>query len=205
MNAKAPFVSLLILIPLLVTKVAQSQEFVEGQHYSIIDDELTTNTQEVVEYFSFSCPGCYAIEPHIQKLQQQLPSKTVRRVHVPFGGRNAKLSQKAYVLMKMLNADENLTQIFSRIHRQKKTFNNENDLVAFFVSLGHNEVQIKTILSSFSADMMLRKMNAEAAAKGISSVPSIIINGRYQVNTNAVQSGISLARLTSFLDQAQDE
>jgi thiol:disulfide interchange protein DsbA len=112
---------------------ALAQDFIEGTHYSIIElAKQSSNSKEAVEYFSFSCPGCFAMENYIRPLHKALPSKEVRRVHMPFGGRNAKLSQKAFVLMELLDATQHHQDVFNRIHLQKKTFNDEQEIVTFF-------------------------------------------------------------------------
>ena len=186
---------------LLLSTFAHSQSFKEGTHYSIANGaKRLSKQQEAVEYFSFSCPGCYAMEPYIKALHEELPSINVRRVHLPFGGRKAKLSQKAFVLMQLLNAPQHHDAIFNRIHQQKNLFDNEQELISFFQELGHDELELTTALNSFSADSMLRTMNKEARKNFIQSVPTIIVNGKYKVNSRAIYSGTSLSALIKYLN-----
>lgn len=184
----------------LLSPFADSQSFVEGRHYSIVDNATQLSTsKEVVEYFSFSCPGCYAMEPHINTLQQQLPALSLRRVHLPFGGRKAGFSQQAFVLMELLKGSQHHQRVFERIHLQNNVFNNQQELIDFFQSLGYDELAVKQTLNSFATDNMLRKMNNEAKKKSIKLVPTIIVNGKYQVNVKAIYSGTSLAMLVEYL------
>lgn len=183
-----------------------SQSFVEGTHYSRIkqDAKVRTNSSkdrnEVVEYFSFSCPGCYAIEPTIKALVETRPNLTLRQVHMPFGGAKAKFSQKAFVLMTLLNAQEHRDSIFHRIHVKRNTFDSEDEIIDFFQSLGFERSQLETVLSSFAADTMVRKMNQEAVTNQIRSVPTIIVNNTYQVNVRAVNTKTDLAALVKYLE-----
>ena len=193
--------TVLFAATLLLSTQAHSQGFIEGTHYSIVDGaKQLSKQQETVEYFSFSCPGCYAMEPYVKGLQAELASINLRRVHLPFGGRKAKLSQKAFVLMELLNATQHHDAIFNRIHLQKNLFDTEQELIEFFQSLGYDEIELTTALNSFTADSMLRTMNNEARKNNIKSVPTIIVNGKYQVNSRAIYSGARLSALIEYLD-----
>jgi len=180
---------------------AVAQHFIEGTHYSNVKGtSRAANSNETIEYFSFSCPGCYVMETHIQTLEHALPSLNLRRVHLPFGGRKAKISQKAFVLMELLNAKQYYQDVFNYIHLDNGAFNNEQELVTFFQGLGYKKLDITNTLSSFSANTMLRKMNNEAIRNKIASVPTIIVNGKYQVNSQAIFSGVNLAELIQYLN-----
>ena len=200
-STMARFIKLIFLTAiLLLSQVAHSQSFVEGKHYSIVEGaSQLSRPKEIVEYFSFSCPGCYAMEPHIKTMQQQLPALNLRRVHLPFGGRKAGLSQKAFVLLELLNGSQHHQSVFDRIHVQNNVFNTQQELIDYFQELGYDKTQVKHALNSFSADTMLRKMNNETKKKGIGLAPTIIVNGKYQVNVKAVYAGTSLAALVEYL------
>ena len=193
--------SLIVSATLVMAQIAHSQNFVEGTHYSEINGAKESDTQEVVEYFSFSCPGCYFVEPHIQTLKKNLPLLKVRRVHMPFGGPKAKLSQKAFVTMKTLKAEQHSDAIFSRIHIKKNLFDSDQEIVEFFVSLGYQQKKVAQALNSFTADTLLRTMRQEAIKMQIDSVPTIIVNGRYKINTRLVGSETDLSALIEFLSQ----
>ena len=197
-----PVKVVLFCLALMLTHQALSQSFIEGTHYSIVESSKPpSKNKETVEYFSFSCPGCFAMEAHIGPLKAALPSLTLRRVHLPFGGRNAKLSQKAFVLIELLNANQHHQDVFNRIHLQNKAFNDEPELIAFFQTLGYDELEITKALNSFSADTLVRKMNNEAINYKVRTVPTIIVNGKYRVDVNAVFSGTDLTALIKYLNR----
>lgn len=197
---KILFKPLIVLVNLLLVQSALAEGFVEGTHFTIIKDTQVSESREIVEYFSFSCPGCNAIEPYVKALKQDLPSVRLRRVHVPFGGQRAKLSQRAFVLAKLLNAETHYEAIFNRIHQKRNVFNDEAELSQFFQDLGYDRITVENAMKSFSADHQIRKMNSETKKKGISSIPEIRVNGKYRVDTGAVYSGTDLAKLIEFLN-----
>lgn len=180
---------------------AQSQDFAEGTHYSIISDSPVTNEKGVTEYFSFSCPGCFAIEPHITALVGLQPKLNFRRVHMPFGGSNAKISQKAFALMESLDGAEHTDAIFSQIHVARKGFRRDQDVIDFFQGLGYERELLEKTINSFAVDAKIRNMNKVGSKMRIRSVPTIIVNGKYQVNVALIRSSAYLSALVDFLNQ----
>jgi len=189
----------LCLVMFVAVLPAHAQSFVEGTHYSVISAGSLSSTDEVVEYFSFSCPGCYAIEPTLNALQKARPSIPLRKVHMPFGGRNAKYSQQAFVLMQLLNVTEHTDKIFSRIHTERNLFSSSSEVIDYFVTLGFERDLVEKTSDSFAADTMIRTMNQQGQKSQISSVPSIVINRKYLVELKWVNSANDLANLIDYL------
>lgn len=184
-------------------QLAHSQSFDEGKHYTVIEQQQSLSEQqknEVVEYFSFSCPGCFTLEPSISALTNQQPSLNFRRVHMPFGGRKAKFSQKAFVLMELLKAQKHKDAIFKRLHVKRDLFDSDDEIITFFESLGYEPKLLKQTLESFTADTMTRTMNKEAMKMQIKSVPTVIVNGKYMVNIRSLSSTNQLPALVSYLN-----
>lgn len=196
----------LLVIWLATPFAAHAQKFIEGTHYSRIEQSIGAKAKagaeggELVEYFSFSCPGCYAMEPAIKALAKSRPDLQIRLVHTPYGGRKAKFSQRAFVLMSLLGAHEHRDRIFDRIHVQKNPFDSDEEIVSFFENLGYERSQLEANLNSFSADSLLRKMNLEIKRKRVQSVPSLIWNNSYSLNVRAVNSASELAALIKYLE-----
>lgn len=201
LNRGIMFFYLLLLAPFTVS----AQSFEEGTHYSVIEADSASKIPEVVEYFSFSCPGCYAIEPHISTLLKTRPVNKVRRVHMPFGGRKAKLAQKVFVLMKLLDGSKYKDAIFARIHSARNAFDNEEEIIDYFERLGYERIIVAQTLRSFSADTMVRKMNQLGIKNQIRIVPTIIVNGKYKVNIRAINSEKYLAALVQFLNGLSEQ
>lgn len=179
--------------------IANAQSFVEGQHYTVLESPISAEPNELIEFFSFSCPGCYAIEPSLQRLVENQPGLNLRRVHAPFGGKNAKYAQKAFVIMALLGEDNRKQLIFDRIHQQRNTFDSDQELIAYFTEFGHTESAVAGNLHSFSADAMIRKMNKELINNKITAVPTLIWAGKYQINLQALADLSALNELVRYL------
>lgn len=199
MNFKYIFITTILLF----SQNSLSEKFKEGVHYTVLNN--TQSEQGVVEYFSFSCPACFAIEPYISELEETLPSSQLRRIHVRFGGPEAQLSQQAFVLLELLGEDHYSAEIFARIHKKRDPFDTEEELIGFFKEKGHRPEKIENLLHSFSSEILLKKMNTETQKSRITQIPTIIIDGKYKINNQAIHSGIDLTGLLEHLNTLYKE
>lgn len=196
--------SFFLLLVFMFAQSSHAQTFVEGEHYSIVQVNAANpaskgESPSVVEYFSFACPGCYSMEPSIITLKKVVPELNLRRVHMPFGGANAKYAQKVFVLMQLLDAHQYKDAIFRRIHVARNSFNSDKEVVQFYTELGFESSRVEALLKSFSADGMIRKMNKDAVKYKVKSVPTIIVNDKYQINLGALPQSNSLVGIVNYL------
>ena len=77
-------------------------DLTEGKQYLVIEGQQRTAQPEVIEFFSFYCPHCYAFETqyHIpQKIAEALPEDTsFKQYHVDFLGRQSENLTRAWAL-----------------------------------------------------------------------------------------------------------
>ena len=154
---------------------------------------------QVVEYFSFSCPGCYAMESSVVNLEKVIKGLELSRVHMPFGGQHAKYSQKVFALMELLDAHQHKDAVFRRIHVSRNPFNSNDEIVGFYSDLGFEKAKVEAMLASFSADSLIRKMNKDAVKYKVKTVPTIIVNDKYEVNIRALPQTNSLLGIVQYL------
>lgn len=195
--------TLIVAALLLLSQFSYSQDFQEGRDYSTLEGQGAAESPGVVEYFSFSCPGCFAMEPYIKALDEKLAlsafSSKVRRVHTPFGGQKATLSQKAFALLSVLDAEQHHYAIFKRVQVERNVFNDESELIDYFQTLGYQRTLIEGALTSFTLDSLLRKMDSESKKLKIMTVPSLVVNGRFQINIKMIKSHQDLQTLVQYL------
>lgn len=197
--------SLILFLALILTTIsAHSQPFIEDTHYSLLSHNISPPTTRLVEYFSFSCPGCYALEPIIVALRKSQPEITFQRIHMPFGGRKAKLSQKVFALLRLLHAEEHEDKVFFRIHNRHDLFDNDDEILDFFSNLGYDREKTRKLLHSFALDNLIRTMNKQAVNSKIRSVPSLVMNGKYLINLSKLSSMAELEELLNHLETLAD-
>ncbi|RBW43989.1 thiol:disulfide interchange protein DsbA/DsbL [Psychromonas sp. B3M02] len=192
----------LFLLPLSV----QAADFEEGTHYDVIK-QTATDKPEVLEFFSFYCPHCFKFEPLMKNLEQELPDDvTVKKSHVNFlGGAMADEVTKAYAAADILGVKEEVTSIiFDQIHVQRKAINNEQDILDIFAKAGVSEKEAQGALASFPVNGMAAQMKRNTETFKVRGVPTLIVNGKYKVNTGSVKSTKEFVELVKFLTKKTD-
>ncbi|TEW54116.1 thiol:disulfide interchange protein DsbA/DsbL [Psychromonas sp. RZ22] len=187
----------------LLSLNVNAADFKEGTHYEVVS-QTATEKPEVLEFFSFYCPHCFKFEPLMKTLQQELPANVnIKKNHVNFiGGSMGPQITQAYAAAEVLNVKEKFTSIvFDEIHTQRKTINGEKDILAMFVKAGVEEKQAKAALASFPVNGLASQMKRNTENFKIRGVPTLIVNGKYKVNTGSVKSTKEFIELVRFLTQ----
>lgn len=189
----------LILFPLS----AQAVDFKEGVHYEVVK-QTATATPEVKEFFSFYCPHCFKFEPLMSNLKQQLPAQVaIKKVHVNFLGKEMgpELTQ-AYAAAEILQVEDKLSSlIFDQIHTQGKNINGREGVIELFEKAGISKQEAAGALASFPVSGIASQMKRDTETFAIRGVPTLIVNGKYKVNTGSVRSNTEFVELVTFLTQ----
>tara|TARA_R110001583_G_scaffold51161_2_gene159695 strand:- start:18773 stop:19381 length:609 start_codon:yes stop_codon:yes gene_type:complete len=192
----------LILLPLSI----QAADFKQGTHYEVVK-QTATSTPEVLEFFSFYCPHCFKFEPLMQQLKANLDEDVkIKKNHVNFLGQamGPKLTQ-AYAAAELLEVEDKVSSlIFDQIHTLRKAFTSDEDIVAIFEKAGVSKAEATAALASFSATGIASQMKRNTETFKIRGVPSLIVNGKYQVITSSVKSTDEFIELVAFLTKKTD-
>lgn len=176
-------------------------QFKENVNYEVIK-QVSTPTPEVMEYFSYFCPHCYQFEPIIQTLRKQLPSGvTFKRNPVAFlGGDMGPELQRAYAVADMLKVEDKITPVmFNQIHDLRKPPQNRDDVRAIFQKAGVDPKDYDSAVDSFAVTGMVAQYDRSTGDMNIRAVPSIIVNGKYLVKTEGIQSTEEYISLVKYL------
>ena len=196
-----------IIFLLLPFYSAQSIEYTEGDYYVEVEGDVTTK-KEITEYFSFYCPACYKQEPFMNELKAMLPADaTFKKNHVDgMPGREPTIElglTKALITAKLLKVEEQITAaIFNYIHVNKANFDNEKDIKNLFLLQGIDSKKLDKTFASFSVNMQAKKMQkntADLRRQGHTSVPTLIVNGKYKPVTKNIKSLDEYKQLILFL------
>lgn len=173
----------------------------EGKDYRLIKPPQRTVVAEgkieVVEFFWYACPHCYALEPIIDPWAAKLPEDVeFRRIHVRF--RQPSHQQIFYTLV-ALDQDEKLgMKVFEAIHKDRKRMNSVDEIVAWAGANGLDEAQFKSTFDSFGVSTQMRRAVQAVESFGVDSVPMLAVNGKYL--TSPAMAGSNQGVLT-ILDE----
>ncbi|WEM42278.1 thiol:disulfide interchange protein DsbA/DsbL [Photobacterium sp. DA100] len=185
----------------LLSLSVQAAKFTEGDYYKVLD--LPKSSSPVVtEFFSFYCPHCNSFEPIIQQLKKNLPDNAkLQKNHVSFmGGAMGKSMSKAYATSVVLGVEDKMTPVlFARVHDMQKPPRNDNELRQIFLDEGVSAEDFDGAFNSFAVNSMVNRFNKAFQDSGLTGVPAIIVNNKYQVEAGKVKSIDEYFELVNYL------
>ncbi|KPL92335.1 thiol:disulfide interchange protein DsbA/DsbL [Vibrio splendidus] len=186
---------------IMLSLSAHAAKFNEGEHYKVLDLEASKKPM-VTEFFSFYCPHCNSFEPIIQQLKQQLPKDAkLQKNHVSFMGGNMGLPMsKAYATMIALKIEDKMVPVmFNRIHTMNKPPRDEAELRQIFLDEGVDAKKFDAAYNGFAVDSMVRRFDKAFKDSGLSGVPAVVVNNRYLIDAQGINSLDEYFELVNFL------
>jgi thiol:disulfide interchange protein DsbA len=183
--------------------VANAATYEAGKHYDVLPQAQRTNVApgkvEVMEVFSYGCPACDHFQPTMKKLKAALPANA-QLAYLPASwnaAENWPTFQRAYLTAKSLGvADKAHDQMFEAIWDAggelaiqengpqsplKKKLPTIEDIARFY----------QRITGVKAADFV--------AASKVTGTPTLVVNGKYRINNDAIQTPDEFIGLVKFL------
>ena len=185
----------------LVLPVQAQQQLVAGRDYAVIDPVQPTDNPakiEVVEFFSYACPHCNDLNPHLAKWAAKLPSDvTLKRVPVSFIP-YYQLMAKLYYALETVGELQRLDEVvFNAMHNKGVVLRTDEDIIGWVAAQpGVDAKKFSDAYKSFSVASKVNRANQMAQAAKINGVPAIAVDGRYLVVGQNVKSHADLLALT---------
>src|SRR5699024_1059826 len=127
------------------------KRYLAGEHYQRIDEPIGYQGEQipVVEFFLYSCPHCYALEPSVSAWRKNLPEDVdFQRIPVPFGN-DGPFYARLFYASKALGVLERMhAKVFDAIHQQGKPLNNLPAARAFFAAHGVDDERFTQTFNS---------------------------------------------------------
>jgi len=163
---------------------AQADSIARPRDWTPVDPPVAVSappgTVDVVEFFSFACPYCYAFETPLEAwLARKPPAIRFRRSPVPFQ-RNFRNFQPLYFALEALGLADTLPRrVFDAVHQAHLQLDTPAGIAAF---MARNGVDADAFMAAFAADATAAKV-AQAdrlfEASGAGSVPTLMVQGRF--------------------------
>lgn len=184
-------------------------KFKEGVNYTRLVPAQPTlggaDKIEVAEFFWYGCPHCYDFEPYIDKWAKDKPAN-VRFVQI-----HAMWNQLLVIHARLYYTEQVLERngvikdpvafraiVFEEYHRRGNRLANEDVIQKFFERNGVSADDFKRTWNSFEVDQKMRVAADLARRYSISSVPMIVVNGKYR--TSAQEAG-GIDELLELIDE----
>ncbi len=142
---------------------------------------------EVVEFFWYGCPHCFAFEPALEGWVRTLPADVYFHPF-PFAFIGPVEHQKLFYALEDLGQRVALhDKIFDAIHVHNRHLNTESEITDFVAANGVDRAKFTAAFRSFDVATKVGRGKQVSSAWGIDGVPTLGIQGRYC--TSPAQAG----------------
>jgi len=188
----------LLLAQADVPATAADWKYEEGKHFvRMVPTQPTVGGAdkiEVAEIFWYGCNHCYDFETYVNRWLVNKPSN-VRFVRIPAVWNplvklHAQLYYTEEVLVKnekIANPEQFRAAVFAEYHRRGNRMASESSIQAIFERHGVSAEDFSSTWSSFEVSQKLRVAQDLARRYSITSVPAVVVNGKYR--TGASEAG----------------
>ena len=189
----------------LSTSLAAQEQYQEGVHYDLIEPAIHMGSSDgvvVTEFFSYGCGHCYNFEPLLASFESRLPKGVVvQRTPVIWNNNSGmKLLAKTYYAVEVLDVFEPVHgALFSTIHRLRKRLSSPEAVRAVFVENGVDAKDFDRAFGSFGIDSMVRQAAARTEGARVQGTPSLMVNGKYRIDTRQAGSQANMLKIAGFL------
>lgn len=191
------------LAALGVPTALRAQQLRPGVDYVVLKPELPVDTQgkiEVLEFFWYGCPHCYALEQLLEPWQKKLPADAqFKRVPAVFSERWAKDAAIFYALEASGNLEKLHRPLFDAIHRDALKTDNGQALGQWLTKNGVDTKKFDEIGRSFSVQSKVRRAAQLSTAYQIDGTPAMAVQGRYVVGAEQSKTQPAMLATVDYL------
>jgi thiol:disulfide interchange protein DsbA len=185
----------------------------EGVNYTRIVPAQPTSVPagqvEVLEFFWYACPHCYAIDPLVESWKKTKPAYiTFSRVHVMWNEGHRSLARLYYTLESLGKLDQLHSEVFKEIHVNgnpliaadpNNTAESERIQSAFVAKFGISDADFKKAYHSFGVDTSLQRADQLVQRYRVDGVPTFVVNGKFVADVRSADGPERLLSLVGDL------
>jgi thiol:disulfide interchange protein DsbA len=201
------------LTVLLSPEAHAARAFVEGTDYTLIVPAHATSVPkgkvEVMEVFSYACIACNGFQPIMAQVKNGLPANA-QLVLLPASfipSEDWPVFQRAYFTAQALGISERTHQaMFDAIWKTgelsigKKPQPTIQDVARWYArTAGIKADKFLAVAGSAGIDAKMKAADAQIKAMHVPGTPDIVINGKYRLEFNSLQSVDEIGELVRFL------
>lgn len=167
------------------------------------------NKLEVIEIFWYGCPHCFHLESDLNEWLKNKPADVsfVRMPAVLEMNHKWTETAKIFYVAEALGVSEKIHKpLFESIHDKKRNLSTEQEFAQFFNEVaGVSKEDFSKAFNSFAVDMKVRNALRLTQAYGVSSVPVLIVNGKYRIDSGQTEGSKNLFKvINEILNDARN-
>src|SRR5206468_1294299 len=154
-----------------------------NQNYALLNPPQPTEgggKVEVIEFFWYGCPHCYALEPEVTAWLKRAPKDVVfKRVPAYPSESWGEATKVFYTIEAMGVLPQYHQKVFDAIHKEGVNMNNQRQRDAWLAKNGIDPAKYAETEKSFTVASKLQRARQMTQSYKVDSVPRVIVNGKY--------------------------
>jgi len=140
----------------------------------------TGSKVEVIEFFAYYCPHCYAFEPGLGAwVKRQGDNIVFKRVHVSRDANVLPQQRLFFTLEAMGLLEQYHDKVFAAMHVDHLRLNSDEQVFDWVARNGIDRARFVDVYRSFGIQQRLRRADAMMDAYGVDRWPVVVIEGRF--------------------------
>ncbi|MGH1536555.1 MAG: thiol:disulfide interchange protein DsbA/DsbL [Gammaproteobacteria bacterium] len=182
--------------------------FQEGKHFHRISPAVKTDVGkgqvEVLELFWYGCPHCFELEPYITEWEDS-KADNISFVRMPAVLNRGWLPHaRAYYALETMGELERIHPLFfEAIHVQGRRLRDVESMARFLSQHDVDADKFKSAYDSLYVETKINRSGQLVRQYGSSSVPTIIVNGKYRTTASDAGGLENLIRVVNYLTQIE--
>ena len=158
------------------------------------------NKVEVLEFFWYNCPHCYALEPMLEPWVKKLPKDAqFKRVPAIFNDQWA-LAGRAYYSLEATGDLERVHRaLFDAIHKDGLKITDEKAVAEWLGKKGGDAAKFSAAYRSFAVESKLKRALQLTQAYQLDGVPALAVQGKYVINAGKHGTPAAMLATADFL------
>ena len=154
---------------------------------------------EVLEFFWYGCPHCYALEADVNAWLKKLPGDVVfKRVHAAPNEAWAESARIYYTLESMGVIDQYHAKVFEAFHKENQNLANARIREEWLKKSGIDVAKYHEVEKSFTVATKLQRAKQMTLNYKVDGVPRVFVNGKYYTAPEFAGGG---SRVFQVVDQ----
>jgi len=151
---------------------------------------------EVIEFFMYHCPACYAVEaPMVAWARNNADKVNFRRIHLS-NGEMSDYEAHLFVTLEAMQLEEAMHEkVLQAWHQEHRRLRSDEENLNWALRNGLDKEKFLSVYNSFGVVQRLKSLVRVAQNYGVTGTPTIIVNGKYVTEPSVVaQSNPNLQR-----------
>lgn len=200
-------------LPIACSAADKPANYSEGTNYKAVRTPATPapGSKKIIveEFFWYGCGHCYAFEPMLETwLKTKAADVEFVRVPNTLGRPVGMIHSKTFYTEEALNLlDKGHRPFFDAIHQEHRPLETEEAIQEFFTDkLGVMPDVFNSTFNGFTVDARARRAEELARQYGVASTPTLVVDGRWQINASMSQGFPEMLKVMDYLiDKARSE